>query len=496
MDGGEDRLPGFLPKQRARVLPEGVLPAHDLGPDDPYLREGDRPSPADAEVALRAPAEAKVRVRKIILKGSVCSSFPAYRRQKSLVAQRRQKTTEMSAQHWLQAYVKDARLVQDRTMLHKCGPSCWKYSKEGQRLCRHQVYHLVDFEPDTEEKPKRLRRDGRRLNQTVRIVEEDTAGQRGRLDLIREHPTETTTNYPGAVCLRSNLDNQSLVRVLPLSILDSGPLPTIGRRPHWASMGEEMSEDCNTSLLLPPSGTQADQDPYVATAIQVSCEVDTLMEEMQRETAYLFQDAHNAGFYINEYTTKLAVLGDKLLPGLRRAAEKQQQEMELAAEKMTQAKKTLNGLRKIVHLIARLQVQSGSEMAFPMLFGHMSFCTHRTWEVNVRRPTALAWKSWEKCHGKSVQRLHDSPTFRHSLNIYLPQEQGVELSRDWLVLELPSDKLGSTPQFVLCHQRACGLILWRLRPSTSPGRARPWLLPTRRPPWTPTATLSGSPTFP
>ena len=97
MDGGEDRLPGFLPKQRARVLPEDVLPAHDLGPDDPYLREGDRPSPADAEAAFRAPAEAKVRVRKIILKGNVCSSFPAYRRQKSLVAQRRQKTTEMSA---------------------------------------------------------------------------------------------------------------------------------------------------------------------------------------------------------------------------------------------------------------------------------------------------------------------------------------------------------------------------------------------------------------
>ena len=87
-------------------------------------------------------------------------------------------------------------------------------------------------------------------------------------------------------------------------------------------------------------------------------------------------------------------------------------------------------------------------MAFPMLFGHMSFCTHRTWEVNVRRPTALAWKSWEKCHGKSVQRLHDSATFRHSLNLYLPQEQGVELSRDWLVLELPSDKLDGTPQLV------------------------------------------------
>ena len=35
-----------------------------------------------------------------------------------------------------------------------------------------------------------------------------------------------------------------------------------------------------------------------------------------------FQDAHNTGFYINEYTTKVNSLGDKLLEGLRRASDK------------------------------------------------------------------------------------------------------------------------------------------------------------------------------
>jgi hypothetical protein len=70
----------------------------------------------------------------------------------------------------------------------------------------------------------------------VQIIEDETFGQRGRLRFLREHPTETTTNYDGAVCLRCNLDAQSLVRLLPLSILDSGPLPTIGPRPAWQSM--------------------------------------------------------------------------------------------------------------------------------------------------------------------------------------------------------------------------------------------------------------------
>ena len=92
------------------------------------------------------------------------------------------------------------------------------------------------------------------------------------------------------------------------------------------------------------------------------------------------------------------VLGDKLLQGLRKAAEKQQDQMDAAAldeqgKAISKAHQALQMLRKMVHLIARLQVKSGTEMASPVIFGHMPFSTHRTWEVNVRRPVALLWKS-------------------------------------------------------------------------------------------------------
>ena len=30
------------------------------------------------------------------------------------------------------------------------------------------------------------------------------------------------------------------------------------------------------------------------------------------------------------------------------------------------------------------QVKSGSELVFPMLFDHMSFATHRCWEINLK----------------------------------------------------------------------------------------------------------------
>ena len=39
--------------------------------------------------------------------------------------------------------------------------------------------------------PKRIRREGRALNNVISIVEEDVQGQRGRINLIRDHPCET-----------------------------------------------------------------------------------------------------------------------------------------------------------------------------------------------------------------------------------------------------------------------------------------------------------------
>ena len=105
----------------------------------------------------------------------------------------------------------------------------------------------------------------------------------------------------------------------------------------------------------------------------LSSHLEPLTREIERETRALFQDTHNTGFYINEYTTKVNVLGDKLLQGLRKAAEKQQDQMDALAldeqgKAASKARQALQMLRKMVHLMARLQVKSGAEMAFPIIF--------------------------------------------------------------------------------------------------------------------------------
>ncbi|MCV6575455.1 MAG: hypothetical protein OIF58_06940, partial [Cohaesibacter sp.] len=50
--------------------------------------------------------------------------------------------------------------------------------------------------------------------------------------------------------------------------------------------------------------------------------LENLLQEVEQATQGGFQDAHNQGYYINEYTTKVNALGDKLMQGLKRIAQK------------------------------------------------------------------------------------------------------------------------------------------------------------------------------
>ena len=106
--------------------------------------------------------------------------------------------------------------------------------------------------------------------------------------------------------------------------------------------------------------------------------ITDLEKSIRTELHRSFQDAHNAGYYINEYTTKLNVMGAELLQGLRKVTDKHRQEIDDATKTggkpLSKAQQTTSFLRKLVHMMARLQIKSGAEMAFAMLYGHMSFC--------------------------------------------------------------------------------------------------------------------------
>ena len=176
---------------------------------------------------------------------------------------------------------------------------------------------------------------------------------------------------------------------------------------------------------------------------------EKLYKEIEAECLHAFQDAHNTGFYVNEYTTKVHALGDKLFEGLRRASQKvvdkeTAQQEEEDAPKSKDRERIKNMLMKMVNLMNSNQVKSGSELVFPMLFDHMSFSTHRTWEMNMKRPWAQALSSWEHTHKQSLKELHKRGD--ESIGYFLPSSEQFEwdprlkdlvsvLPKGWLVQE-------------------------------------------------------------
>ena len=219
-----------------------------------------------------------------------------------------------------------------------------------------------------------MRRDSRPLNNQLYIQEEASKSRRGRIVPITVMPYETMSNYSVANSLRCNFDNQSLLYLPPRSVLKLFLTPNIGPKPEYAHM-ERKEGDLEPKWLLhltedPVDTSMADTD---TNEHLVDCE--ELLKEIELETTSAFQDAHNAGFYINEYTTKVNALGDKLLQGLQRASQKVLQQEASAGEvpgKNKDRERVKAVLKKLTYLMNSLQVKSGSELVFPMLYDHMS----------------------------------------------------------------------------------------------------------------------------
>ena len=101
-------------------------------------------------------------------------------------------------------------------------------------------------------------------------------------------------------------------------------------------------------------------------------------------------------------------------------------------------KRAKSVLHKFVHLMNSLQIKSGSELAFPILFGHLSFGTHRTWEMNMKVPYARALSSWEKHYKTQLKSLHQNiGDLAINLGYSLPDSLSLGAEFDSKVKQLP-----------------------------------------------------------
>ena len=127
---------------------------------------------------------------------------------------------------------------------------------------------------------------------------------------------------------------------------------------------------------------------------------------------------------------------EKLLAGVRRLNDEWREAD--AAKPAHEAATTRRqaDFRRTMQLLSRFETsfrraswKSGSEMMFPILFGHLSFTTHRCWTVFVRKAMWLAGEAWRQAYGQlATQDLEDEPC---SITYTFPDGATVALPPGW-----------------------------------------------------------------
>ena len=280
----------------------------------------------------------------------------------------------------------------------------------------------------------------------------------GRLLLFQEHPFEVQTNYAASAALRCNFDVQDLRRVLPEHLWkpDDVALPSLrideDRDKEMGYMGvyewdgegfverqpgrtsgentepeqwrDEMTRsDWRDAFLAALGKDEMDDD-----ALHDSC-CECLKCECLKASVAAFADAINTGFYVNSYTTKQCPTMEGVLENLRQGLvrldeqrEKERDDLQKKRRSMEQAlgrelskeelkpfkgktvfQETMRTLNRLNSSYRRCYWKSGAEMIFPILYGHMTFASHRCWTVYVKKAVFQAADAWRRLYGSSIR---------------------------------------------------------------------------------------------
>ena len=148
-----------------------------------------------------------------------------------------------------------------------------------------------------------------------------------------------------------------------------------------------------------------------------------------RASTAAFADSINTGFYVNSYTTKQCPTMEGVLENLRQGLERledqrAQEEEELkrkrardeaalgrelseAEQKAYKGKspfaETMRTINRLSSSYRRCYWKSGAEMIFPILYGHMTFASHRCWTVYVKKGVFQAAQAWRRVYGRSIR---------------------------------------------------------------------------------------------
>ena len=367
---------------------------------------------------------------------------------------------EDTAERWEQFFAEDVRKLASELFVHICGDSCQKGSeKKKMQICRHGFYYIVNLgDWDNRKEGISFRRRGKSLRNSIFVVKSTKHGMQGRLLMLQEHPFEVQTNYAGAASLRCNFDVQDFRRVLPDHMWkpDHASYPCVrmdeDRVKEFGYMGvyewdaEEFVQRRSQSLpadkhepeIWHTDRTHSEWREVFLEAMQcdvadgaTDCTADCecVKCECLQASVASFADAINTGYYVNSYTTKQCPTMDGVLENLRRGLERVDAERAIEKDKLekdcVQLEKdlgrqltieeskpfkgksafaeTMRTLNRLSSSYRRCQWKSGAEMIFPILYGHMTFASHRCWTIYVKKAVFQAAESWRQLYGNSIR---------------------------------------------------------------------------------------------
>ena len=92
--------------------------------------------------------------------------------------------------------------------------------------------------------------------------------------------------------------------------------------------------------------------------------------------------------------------GEEVMPTTKQQAEQEPDAQGTPTGRQQAFRRALQTLNRLDTSFRRASWKSGCEMLFPILFGHMSFQTHRCWCVFMRRTIWLGAEAWRRYYGQ------------------------------------------------------------------------------------------------
>ena len=187
------------------------------------------------------------------------------------------------------------------------------------------------------------------------------------------------------------------------------------------------------------------------------------MEELRRGWTNLDLSLHRVGrssFFVWNFQPRLPV--GACLTGIERLEQERQAREKLRAVEAEQARaaglpvpcrrgvlfsEALKTLTRLSSSYRRCHWKSGAEVIFPLLYGHLTYASHRTWKLYTKKAIFFCLEAWRRRWGDSVLRGRAANGQEGEPVVFCREGLDDLVLRGWRKVERTDELTGETLHF-------------------------------------------------